>query len=345
MSRSGCLSWAHALALRPLAGLLLTAAFVGCATPGPAGRTANAPVAQSASAAAPPRTTADVAAQRRCMDKLLVEPGTRDASLRTCFGGGLAEPAVAAGVQDWYDAMAARPADIIAWFQQQLRARGVYDGPIDGAVNAPLKEAVSRYREALGLSREPKLSLDFFQAYLSGDHRALAERLAPPQPPAPARPPAAGAATALAVAPRPAPLDLQIAAANATQRFARGEAVQLAIRPSRDAHVYCFLQDENRRITRFFPNRFQRDSRVPARAALQLPGAMRFEITMNPRGVTETVTCFGTDSDVLAALPAELSGADFSALPLASLDQLRQAFLGVTHGTLAQESFQIRARP
>lgn len=271
----------------------------------------------------------------------------------SCFGAAPSDGAVVAEVQDWYDTLASRPADIIGWFQQQLRTRQVYDGPLDGTVNPPLKEAVARYREALGLSREPKLTLDFFQAYLAADHRALAPRLAaaaaPPgqaiarPPQAPAQPAARLAAPA--PAPRAAPLDLHIAAANEAQRFSRGDAVQLLIRPSRDAHVYCFLLDENRRITRFFPNRFQRDSRVPAKAALQLPGAQRFEITMNPRGLTETVTCFGTDSDVLAALPSELNGADFQQLPVASVDQLRTAFLNVTNGTLAQESFQIRAKP
>jgi hypothetical protein len=328
----------------------------------------------------------------------------------SCLGAGLAEPAVAAEVQDWYDTMATRPSELIAWFQQQLRMRRAYDGPADGEVSGALKDAVGRYRERLGLSREPKLSIDFFQAYLSADHRAPASERGPalvdapslsrpatnaaeaapqrrpgeappPQPrpgvdPAPLarpgvdpapwtrpgtdpasnprRPPAAEpaatalavapAATALPVEPRPMPLDLRIATANGSAGFTRGQPVRLDVRPSRDAHVYCFLQDEQRRITRFFPNRFQRDSRVSARAGVQLPGAMRFEITLNTLGVTETVACFGTDQDVLAALPGELSGADFAALPVGSLDQLRQAFLAVTDGTLAQESLPLRAR-
>jgi hypothetical protein len=309
-----------------------------------------------------------------------------------CLGAGLAEPAVAGEVQDWYDTMATRPSELIAWFQQQLRMRRVYDGPADGEVSDALKDAVGRYRERLGLSREPKLSIDLFHAYLAADHHGQTE--AAPQPrqgedpalqprkgvdpvrlarpgiePAPLarqgvdpvpparqgavavqdalRPPVAEpatTATALAVAPRPVPLDLRIAAANGGAGFIRGQPVRLDVRPSRDAHVYCFLQDERRRITRFFPNRFQRDSRVSARAGVQLPGAMRFEITLNTLGVTETVACFGTEQDVLATLPGELSGADFAALPVASLDQLRQAFLAVTDGTLAQESLALRAR-
>ena len=257
-----------------------------------------------------------------------------------CLGADLADPAVAAEVQDWYDTMATRPSELIAWFQQQLRQRRAYDGPADGEVSPALKDAVARYRERLGLSREPKLSIDFFQAWLSAGHRAPAEpeRAAPPA--ATARVVAQGVAQGVAA--RAAPLDLRIAAPGGG--FVPGQAVRLDVRPSRDAHVYCFLQDERRRITRFFPNRFQRDSRVSAGAGVQLPGTMRFEITMNPLGVTETVSCFGTEHDVLAALPPELSGADFAALPVDSLDALRRAFLAVTDGTLAQESFAVRPR-
>jgi uncharacterized protein DUF4384 len=251
----------------------------------------------------------------------------------SCLGANAADEAVASELQDWYDVMAARPAEIIGYFQRQLRTRRLYDGPIDGVAHPALKDAVARYRAALGLSREPKLTLDFFKAYLGADHAAVEARLAP--------------AVAAAAPPTPAvatPLALRIAAANDAKRFARGEAVQLTIRPSRDAHVYCFLQDEHRKVTRFFPNRFVRDSRVQPGEGLRLPGAMRFEILMNPRGVPETVACFATERDVLAQLPAGLNAGDFDPLPVASLDQVRSAFAKVADGALAHESFEIRAK-
>ncbi|WP_284619314.1 DUF4384 domain-containing protein [Aquabacterium humicola] len=307
------------------------------------------PAAGGDTGAAALRLLADVAAAE-LIGRLAKVPYWR------CFGAGLDDPAVAAEVQDWFDTMATRPSQLIGWFQQQLRLQRLWDGPLDGEVSPALKDAIGRYRARLNLSREPKLTLDFFQAALSAEPAAApappppspalpttppaAPSAAPPAPVAPVAPPAP-AATAFAVAPRP--LELRIAGPTANG-FGRGEAVRLSVRPSRDAHVYCFLQDEQRRITRFFPNRFQADSRIGAATGLQLPGAMRFEITMNPQGLTETVTCFGTERDVLAALPGELAGADFAALPLASLDQLRQAFVAVTDGTLAQDSFQIRAR-
>ena len=261
----------------------------------------------------------------------------------SCLGGADDDPDVAAEIRDWYDAMAARPKEIIQYFQEQMRLRGVYDGPVDGVANPQFKEAVARYREVLGLSREPKLSKDFLKAYLAANHRELLARVMPvvsaaSQPPAPVAP------QRPALAARPAPLALRVASANQARQFDRGEAIQLVVRPSRDAHVYCFLEDENRQITRFFPNRFQRASRVDASAGVQLPGAMRFEIRMNGKGVKETVSCFATERDVLAELPASLNAPDFAPLPVASLEQVRSAFSQAAGGALAHESFQVRPR-
>jgi len=296
-------------------------------------------------------------AQRAVADVAAIELLGRAARVPywRCVGASATDKTIAAEVQDWYDAMAARPAEIIGWFQLQLKARRVYEGPVDGVVNADLKAAVARYREALGLSREPKLSLDFFQAWLAADHHALAAKLAVPAvaTASPVAPPAPATVTPLPVTPLPvaavvtaaAPaLQLRIAPNNEAQRFARGEPVQLTIQPSRDAHVYCFHQDEQRRITRFFPNRFRTSSLVPAAGGMQLPGTMRFEIVMNAKGIPETVACFATEQDVLARLPAALAAGDFATLPVATLEQVKSAFLKAADGSLAQDSFQLRGR-
>jgi len=251
-----------------------------------------------------------------------------------CLGVSADNPAVAAEIQDWYDAMAARPAEIVTYFQQQLRIRQVYDGPIDGTVSATFKDAVVRTRSALGLSPEPKLSLDLFKAYLGADIPGLQAKIRAAAPMAAAAPGATPAS----------PLTLRVATSADGRQLTRGEAVQLSIRPSRDAHVYCYLQDEKRQVTRFFPNRFQRDSRVQPATGLQLPGAMRFELAMNTKGVPETVACFATERDVLAELPPGVNGSDFQPLPAATLDQVRQAFVKASGGTLAHESLELRAR-
>ncbi|HEU5294468.1 MAG TPA: DUF4384 domain-containing protein [Burkholderiaceae bacterium] len=274
-------------------------------------------------------------AQRALAELAVVELFGRLAKVPywSCLGANADNPAVAAEIQDWYDAMAARQTEIVSYFQQQLRIRQAYDGPIDGTISNDFKDAVVKTRAALGLSREPKLSLDFFKAYLGADVSALQTKI---RAAAPAQAPAAPAP--------PAPLTLQVASSADGRRLARGEAVQLSIRPSRDAHVYCYLQDEKQQVTRFFPNRFQRDSRVAPATGLQLPGSQRFELTMNTRGVPETVACFATERDVLAELPAGVNGSDFQPLPVATLDQVRQAFIKVSGGALAHEALELRGR-
>lgn len=279
----------------------------------------------------------------------------------SCLGASSSDEAVQSEMRDWYDAMLANPTEIIEYFQQQMRARRVYDGPIDGVVNPQIKEAVARYREALGLSREPKLSYDFFQAYLSANHREVSARVEPVVSEAVA--PAGAAAPAVAAAAAAAPaggakaaaaagaaaasggrLALQLGTLNNVTRFAGGEPVLLSVMPTRNAHVYCYLQDENLQISRFFPNRFRKDSRVEAGRGLQLPGAMRFEIRMNPRAKPETVSCFATERDIMADLPGSFAGVDFEPLPIASLEQLREAFVTVSGGNIAQEYFHVQPK-
>ena len=116
------------------------------------------------------------------------------------------------------------------------------------------------------------------------------------------------------------------------------------MRPTRDAHVYCYLQDETSRITRFFPNRFARDSLVPAAKPLLLPGPMRFQLTMNAKGMKETIACFATQRDIASALPAQMIGTDFEPLVVGSIDQIRGAFAIASGGAVAEETFHVQAK-
>jgi hypothetical protein len=245
---------------------------------------------------------------------------------------------------DWFYAMAASRLEVIAYFQNQLRRRGFYDGPVDGEFNSALDEAVANYRAALGLSREPRIDEAFFKAYLTADHSRIPRPERPasivaaaPAQPAPAAPQAAAAAAA-------APLALALTAGDNKTSFKPGEAYSLVVRPTRDAHVYCYLQDETSRITRFFPNRFSRDSLVPADRPLVLPGPMRFQLTMNAKGVKETIACFATQRDISTALPAQMVGTDFEPLVAGSIDQIRGAFANASGGALAQEIFDVQAK-
>ena len=266
-------------------------------------------------------------------------------------------------ISDWYFAMASSRVELIAWFQNQLRRRGYYDGPIDGEFNAAFDEATANYRAAIGLSKKDLLDEAFFTTYLNTDHLKIPR---PDKPavaaaePTPSAPPnaasktqtSAPAATTDAMA-RPAidqasagsiALKLALKSANDQSRFAPAEPVSLSVQLNRDAHVYCYLQDENAKITRFFPNRFIRDSLVTAKRPLAIPGSMRFQLVMNEKGVPETVACFATNRDVATELPPGILGTDFDPLTLGSLDQIRRAFYSATTGAFAEETFRVQAK-
>ncbi|MBE7417030.1 MAG: DUF4384 domain-containing protein [Ideonella sp.] len=134
------------------------------------------------------------------------------------------------------------------------------------------------------------------------------------------------------------------AAATTPQRFRAGERIQLRVTPSRDAYVYCYLQDETRSVQRFFPNRFHASALARAGEPLEIPGRMRFELVVNSRRVTETVACFASERDPAGTLPSEVIGQDFTKLAGVSLDDLRRAFARPGAAPLAEARFQIEPR-
>jgi Domain of unknown function (DUF4384) len=170
---------------------------------------------------------------------------------------------------------------------------------------------------------------------------------APAAAPAPPVEPAAVEATAAAAPISPAradtatPQPLTIAVGAATRRFKPGERITLRVTPSRDAHVYCYLQDEARRVVRFYPNRFNTSALVHADAPLEIPGRMGFELVANSRKVTETIACFASERDLAGELPPAVYGRDLAALPVASLDDVSSAFARDTDEGVAQARFRI----
>jgi hypothetical protein len=56
------------------------------------------------------------------------------------------------------------------------------------------------------------------------------------------------------------------------------------------------------------------------------------------------VACYATERDVLPELPATLAASDFAPLPVASLDQLRDAFTRAARGKLAQAALEVRPK-
>lgn len=277
----------------------------------------------------------------------------------SCLGSTGAEIEVKREIEDWYYGFEANPPQLTAWFQNQLRMRGYYNGVVDGADSQELRIAAAGYRRALGLPEEGGLDLAFFTAYLAADHAAVMAGNVPaasvaPLAPAPSAP--AGPVPEIAIATPQAPvtsradkaaapqLVLGISANNGQTQFRRGELINLRIDASRDAYVQCYLQNENRAIQRFFPNRFARDAMVKAGTPLQIPGDMRFEFVANKKGVRETVACFGAERDLMPSLPSVVVGTDFEDLSVTSLGQVRDAYRRAAGSDFVEGTFNVNIR-
>jgi hypothetical protein len=87
------------------------------------------------------------------------------------------------------------------------------------------------------------------------------------------------------------------------------------------------MQDENRKVARFFPNRFAKDALVNSKTGLQLPNGKEFSISANTKGLQEHVVCFGASKDVYADVVPYIGGGDID-IPaqIQSLDQLKAVF-------------------
>lgn len=299
----------------------------------------------------------------------------------TCLGADAQNEEIKLEISDWYFAMAADRGELIAWFQNQLRRRGFYQGPVDGKFNPAVDEAIVNYRTALGMSAQALLDEALFRAFLTGGANrvarpaeparyvaaapatptpaasapaASAPTTSPPaQPAAPAAvaaapaPPAAaapGPATATPGVPPRATAQLRLVTRSGLTTFARGEPIRVVVQPSQDAYVYCYLRDENAKLIRFFPNRFAKDPFVPAGSLLELPGKMPFELAMKRAGAKETIACFATPRDVSTQVPNALFGGDLEPIAAGTLEQVRAAFLAAAGPALVHEALHVQAR-
>ena len=247
----------------------------------------------------------------------------------TCLGVTDEDPQVLTEITDWWETLAADPPSLVAYLQQQMRARQLYKGEVNGRVDDALLHSIGLYQRAMGLNADATINFDFFRGYLKADHariqeKALALAAADPPPPiaeagggAGAVPPGNGEGIASGQGqqdqgPPPAvtapgkaiatvarqssavPLVRVVPLQGLDSLQTRGVPYEIVVTVDEDASLYCFMVDENRQTTQFFPNPAYRDPGVKAGSKIQFPGAMPFRLIASPRGNPESIACFAT---------------------------------------------------
>ncbi|GAA3965551.1 DUF4384 domain-containing protein [Allohahella marinimesophila] len=249
-------------------------------------------------------------------------------------------PEIVREMEDWYFAMRAHD-ELDAYVRSLLIARGHY--PVDqGDERQALQIGIERFQSVHGLETKGYIDYATFEALLTGSQAT------DDQPPASiAAPVTEGAGDA--EDPVPAadankaaePIGLELRTLSGRDRFSPGEKISIIASVSRPAYIYCYYADAEGEIQRFFPNRFTPDNFLAADVQLELPGAMPFDIMANSEGLSESITCFASARTLYHDLPPALLSTDFEALPVESIEEVRNGFSLASQGEVADASLAV----
>ena len=249
----------------------------------------------------------------------------------SCLNLDVKHPEIQREMEDWFLSMQGS-AETTRFFQEQLRFRKFYDGPMDGKANPAYSAALAAYRHAVGTHTAGEPDFEVWQAFLL---RAIP---APPPQPFVADKAADGKGTGASGTQAPAK-DIKLSVVVAKTRYRKGDPIELSLSTSQAAYVYCYVQSPTTgKIQRIFPNRFARDPRIEANTPLVLPGAQGFKVMAGGEGVKQqTVGCLATEREIYNELPPQLRWGDFEDIKLGTFEEIRDAFVQVAKAPVALE--------
>ena len=124
-----------------------------------------------------------------------------------------------------------------------------------------------------------------------------------------------------------------------------GEKLNLLIKTDRDAWLYCFYRQTDRRWVKLFPNTHHTNASVPGSRMLTIPGVFYpFDMTiMEPLGA-DLIKCFATTRDVTESLPEKLKPSDGSYVPAGWDAKLLRVFRSLENAGLTEASLVVTVR-
>jgi len=258
----------------------------------------------------------------------------------TCLDIPADTPEIAQEVEDWYYAMVAH-GEITPYVRKQMITRGYY--PTNEARESfALKTAVLRFQKSAGVTPTGTLDYSLFRLLLGEpQQRYKPTSLAKIDKSNEQKSKVRSITNTPEKSSRP---NLELKRNNASTPLSPGARLDLKIVSDKPAYVFCYLQDANGNIQRFFPNRFESNNLVTSTSAIELPGNMPFDITVSDTGLLEQIACYATQNNVFNKLPTQLQLGDFENLQLNALDSLSEAYNTASDGKYAKAEFTIQAK-
>ncbi len=232
-------------------------------------------------------------------------------------------PAFERQFKDWFDALnkvepgtplgISSPNRQVLYTKRALTAAGYYEGELDEKITSTFKTGLARYQSDQGLIPSGELTFDtfqkLFQDYVKVDENGTLQQVGWDQ-----------------IEPVKPALSVKLELAN--QKFIPGqfnpnERIYMTSTVNREAYLYCFYQDVRGRVSRLFPNPFQRDSALPGNRRLRIPDWLvlnpGFSLRAGGPGV-ERASCYASEKDIFEQLPEIVQNT--AILPMAGVESL-----------------------
>jgi curli biogenesis system outer membrane secretion channel CsgG len=260
-----------------------------------------------------------------------------------CLDTDITNPLIRDQARESYDML--QDKERITFVQRKLGgSMNRYKGPVDGVINADLKQAVGEYQAAVGLVANGQIDFDLYASLLDDTQNSLAALPAVKPTNVPGVSAAIGAPPA-AAAPAYVPPGASVPTANAFRvnldsekggrpTYRIGEFLNMNLSLSSDGTAYCYYEDNARNTARIFPNQFQSNPTLRGNSSVRLPSG-GFKIRFDQPG-RERVACIGADRELV--VPKALQGVrDLTPLPVKSVDEVVNQFRQVNPGAVVSQ--------
>ena len=234
-----------------------------------------------------------------------------------CLGVPDSDKEIQREMDDWFFSM--DELERVQFLKERMREMRYYNGAIDGITDAAFLSALQSYRQAMGLSQQGPLDLDFFKQFVTiSVPRGTLLTVRKPVDTGAATP--ALPTSTLAASSAPLPLTLTQVLQGPAGDALKGNHLRVEV--TQPGYVYCYAQDPvTLRIQRIFPNRFSNDPRLDTGKLLALPGVGKF--VLNPAA---QYACLHAPREVYGDLPPPLRWGDFEDIRLASFEDIQSQF-------------------
>jgi len=261
-----------------------------------------------------------------------------------CLDTDVTNPLIRDQARESYDML--HDKDRILFVQRKLGgSMNRYKGPVDGVINADLKQAVGEYQAEVGLVANGQINFDLYASLIDDTQNSLAAlpAIQPTLPPGVSS--AVSAPPPAAVPPPYVPPGASVPAANAFRvnldsekggrpTYRVGEFLNMNLSLSSDGTAYCYYEDNARNTARIFPNQFQSNPTLKGNSGVRLPSG-GFKIRFDQPG-REKVACIGADRELV--VPKTLVGIrDLTPLPVKSVDEVVNQFRQINPSAIVSQ--------